>query len=274
MEVAFEKFHGNGNDFMVVDEMERVLIPESKKPDFAHQYCHRRFGVGADGILFLQPSSRADFRMRLFQQDGSEAQMCGNGIRCAVAYALERGYIHGERCTVDTGAGLRHVSLRHEGELLVKVNMGVPSFSCELVPAVFPKPEIVDEVIEGEVVCALNTGVPHVVVFVDSLEFDIEQRAPPLRWSRVFPEGANVNFVLVDGEVLHVRTYERGVEAETLSCGTGSVASAAAARRTGKVRAESVVVMTKGGRLTVSFEPDGAYMEGPAKRVFSGRIFI
>jgi len=270
--VVFEKFHGNGNDFVVIDEMKQEHVPEKEKPAFASRYCHRRYGIGADGVLFLQPSSRADIRMRLFQQDGSEAQMCGNGIRCVVACALEHGYVSGGSCTVESGDGLRHVSFRGEGELLVKVNMGEPRFSCERVPALFSKSEIIDEPLEGEVVCALNTGVPHVVVFVPDLEFDIESRAAPLRWSSVFPEGTNVNFVLVDGDALHVRTFERGVEAETLSCGTGSVASAAAARRTGRVRKEEVAVQTRGGTLTIYFEPDGVYMEGPAKRVFSGMI--
>ncbi|HIH69060.1 diaminopimelate epimerase [Methermicoccus shengliensis] len=271
--VCFEKVHGNGNDFVVIDEMERSVVPEEQKPQFASIYCDRRMGIGADGILFIQPSSMAHFRMRLFQQDGSEAEMCGNGLRCAVLCAYEHGYISGESCAVETGAGIRHVSFReHDGEFLVRVNMGTPEFSCERVPVLFSKREMLDELLEGERVCALNTGVPHAVVFVENLDFDIERRARPIRWSSAFPEGTNVNFALVEGSTLRVRTFERGVEAETLSCGTGSVACAAAARRTGRVHSDEIRVITKGGTLTVSFEPDGVYMEGPARRVFSGMI--
>lgn len=267
--LSFTKLHGNGNDFMLVDEMARTQVAETDKKRFAAACCHRHYGIGSDGVLFLSPSTRADLGMRLIQPDGSEAEMCGNGIRCLAKYAWDGGYV-GEQFDVETLAGIIPVQVREgEGSFWAKVNMGQPKFDRPLIPAC-GSGDLLQERIEEICVSAVNTGVPHAVVFVDDLDFDIMKLAPSIRHSSLFPEGANVNFVKL-GEHLEIRTFERGVEGETLSCGTGSVAAASIARRLG-MAGDEVVVDTRGGPLIISFEAGSAFMEGPAVTVFSGEL--
>ncbi len=267
--LSFTKLHGNGNDFILVDEMNREQVVESEKRRFAIGLCHRHFGIGADGVLFLTNSSRADLGMRIIQPDGSEAEMCGNGIRCLAKYAWDTGYV-GEFFDVETLAGIIPVQVRdRDGSFWAKVNMGVPMFDRSSIPAC-GQGELISEDIEGCRVSAVNTGVPHAVVFIGDMDFDIMKAAPFIRHNSLFPEGANVNFVKA-GQPLEIRTFERGVEGETLSCGTGSVAAASVARRLGLVDDE-VMVQTKGGPLLISFEEGKAFMEGPAVTVCSGEL--
>ncbi|HOT06891.1 MAG TPA: diaminopimelate epimerase [Methanotrichaceae archaeon] len=265
--LPFDKLHGNGNDFVLIDEIAEEHVSPSHKPLLAMSICHRNFGIGADGVLFIVPSGRADVGMRLFQPDGSEAEMCGNGIRCLAKYAWQRGYV-GEVFKVETLAGVLPVEVREaDGFFWAKIEMGVPRFERHAIPAA-GKGLFLEEPLEGFSVSAVNTGVPHAVIMVDDLELPVEEVAPPIRHSPVFLEGANVNFVRL-GESLEVRTFERGVEAETFSCGTGSVAAAAVARRLGLV-GDEVLVNTMGGPLAVSFDGEKAYLEGPAVTVFRG----
>jgi diaminopimelate epimerase len=267
--LTFTKLHGNGNDFILVDEMARPQVAEKDKKRFAIACCHRHCGIGSDGILFLSGSVRADLGMRLIQPDGSEAEMCGNGIRCLAKYAWDRGYV-GEQFDVETLAGIIPVQVREdEGSFWAKVNMGQPRFNRPSIPAC-GSGELLQERMGDYSVSAVNTGVPHAVVIVDDLDLDIMKLAPPIRHSSLFPEGANVNFVK-PGQSLEIRTFERGVEGETLSCGTGSVAAASVARRLG-LAGDEVIVQTRGGPLIISFEGQNAFMEGPAVTVFSGEL--
>lgn len=269
----FTKLQGNGNDFILIDEYHATVIPEERKGEFAERYCHRRFGVGADGVLFLGRSQQADLQMRLFQPDRSEAEMCGNGIRCLVKYAVERGYIQNSTAKVETRSGILDVTThREEGELWIKVNMGTPRYSREELPAL-GRGEFINEELHGYQVSAVNTGVPHAVILCRELEdAPLLEIAPRIRYDPVFPRGTNVNFVEIHSpEEISIRTYERGVEAETLSCGTGSVACAAITHRLRKTR-EHVTVHTRGGTLRISLENGTAYMEGTAKTVFKGEI--
>lgn len=267
--LAFTKLHGNGNDFIIIDEMRSEQVAESRKSSFAIGCCHRNFGIGADGVLFLVNSPRAELGMRLFQPDGSEAEMCGNGIRCLAKYAWDTGYV-GESFSVETLAGVVPVQVRErENCFWAKVKMGVPKFDREAIPAV-GSGEFLMERLENLQVSAVNTGVPHAVIFVDDLGLSVNEIAPLIRHNGVFPEGANVNFVRPK-EPFEVRTFERGVEAETLSCGTGAVASASVARRLGFV-GDEVLVKTRGGPLIVTFEEENAFMEGPAVTVYSGEL--
>lgn len=266
---SFTKLHGNGNDFILIDEMRQELVLEAAKGRFAAQCCRRSFGIGADGVLYLTNSLRAALGMRLFQPDGSEAEMCGNGIRCLAKYAWETGYVS-QSFEVETLAGIIPVQVRErEGGFWARVDMGVPRFDRAAIPAI-GSGEFLNENLEDLAVSAVNTGVPHAVIFVDSLDLPIEEIAPLIRHSSVFPEGANVNFVK-EGDPLRVRTFERGVEAETFSCGTGAVASASVARRQGLV-GDDVLVQTRGGPLIVSFEGDRAFMEGPAVTVYTAEL--
>ncbi len=268
--LAFTKLQGNGNDFILIDEHRRVKVADPLKGSFAIQCCHRNFGIGGDGVLFLSPSGHADLRMRLFQPDGSEAEMCGNGVRCLAKYAWDAGMV-GQCFEVETLAGIIPLKVREiGGDFWARVDMGAPCFDRAGVPAL-GEGEFLMEPLEGFEVSAVNTGVPHAVIFVDDLmDLPIEDVAPHIRRSSLFPEGANVNFVRI-GETFAVRTFERGIEGETLSCGTGSVASAAVARRMG-MAGDEVFVETRGGPLLITFEGDRAYMDGPAATVYSGEL--
>jgi len=270
--IKITKMHGNGNDFVLVDEFEKEIVPEKMKPDFVRAVCHRRFGVGADGTLFVQPSIVADARFRYFNNDGSEAEMCGNGIRCFSRFVVEEGYVKGEVVKVETLAGILELEVDEDG-WWVKVDMGEVKTKKEEIPA---NREVwgLEKTINNHkfVLYAVNSGVPHVVTFVDDLDFNIIEPAKIIRYDDTFPQGTNVNFakVLSEDEIT-IRTYERGVENETLSCGTGSVAVAFVANKLG-LASNHVKVITKGGLLKVDVKGNKAYMTGNANRVFDGFI--
>ncbi|MCS7143432.1 MAG: diaminopimelate epimerase [Archaeoglobaceae archaeon] len=267
--MKFIKMHGNGNDFVLIDEFHKNLVPEDKKAKFAKWICNRNFAVGADGVIFVQSSRIADAKFRFFNPDGSEAKMCGNGIRCFSRYVVEEGYA-GNKLKVETLAGIKELEVRYNGTWWVKVDMGKPEFDAEKIPA---KKEIWGDLFEFEgknfKLYAVNTGVPHVVIFVDDLNFDIVGIGRKIRFLKVFPEGTNVNFAKFEGSKFYVRTYERGVENETLSCGTGSVAVVAVAKRLGIV--DKAEVITRGGVLKIEIG-NTAFMTGSATRVFEAEL--
>lgn len=266
----FTKLHGNGNDFILIDEFRKEIIPENKKSEFAVKYCDRRFGIGADGVIYLEGSENANIGMKIFNADGTEAEMCGNGIRCLVKYALDKGYIK-EAARVETLAGVFSITSRVADGTFITVNMGRPEFAREKLPAKGTG-DFIKVSMHGYEVSAVNTGVPHTVIFVDSLDDKLLADAPKIRYDPMFPKGTNVNFARIDSKnEISVRTYERGVEGETLSCGTGSVACAVVAYKLGKT-GDRVKVNTKGGELVITIKDDAAFMEGQAERVFEGTI--
>ncbi|WP_276300468.1 diaminopimelate epimerase [Halorussus lipolyticus] len=282
MSIEFEKYHGTGNDFVVVDANE--YVPD--RGAFARTVCDRRDGVsvggaagdqsesvGADGTLFLalEPQfSPPRVVMTLVQPDGSTAEMCGNGARCAAKWAGEE--TGADTIMLDTQAGTRRAELR-EGE--VTIEMGHPSFSpCDVPLADDRDDSLLEETVAGLEVTAVNTGVPHAVAFVEDVnEVDLEAVAPEVRHAEAFPEGANVTFASPrsDGG-FDQRTYERGVEGETQSCGTGAVAIGVTARRLGKTTAEEIPVFPPGGRLDVGFRDGRATLTGPVEREFEGEV--
>ena len=276
MELTFTKLHGNGNDFILIDEMAGVVIPDDMKAQFAVSYCDRRFGIGADGVLFISPSERADVRMRLFQPDASEAEMCGNGIRCLAKYAFDNAYVdshNADTFTVETLAGVLAVCAGYseDGSFSATIDMGTPIYNAPEIPAAGTGDFATN--IDGMDVYAANTGVPHAVIFVDNVEeIDLDTVAPKIRHNTLFPKGTNVNFVEVTGpSAITIRTFERGVEGETLSCGTGSTASALIAAKIGKVAGGVIHVDTVGGPLDITVG-SSAKMTGPAETVFVGKI--
>jgi diaminopimelate epimerase len=271
--------HGNGNDFVMFDEYRKILIPEEKKSEFVKKVCNRRFGVGGDGAIFVQRSEVADVKFRYFNSDGSEAEMCGNGIRCFARFVFEKGYVN-NKFFVETIAGVKKLEVY--SDLSIKVDMGVVEFSPERIPA--ERSEFSEGVwhakISGFDVYAVNTGVPHAVVFVKCDELrrlNLKDAAKPIRYSKFFPAGINVNFACIDGDTINVRTYERGVEDETLSCGTGSVAVVAVANKLGMC-SDKCTVKTAGGKLKVELWNENgenglrAYITGKAVKVFEGRL--
>jgi diaminopimelate epimerase len=281
-QVPIEKYHGTGNDFIVVDATESV--PD--RPAFATTYCDRETGVshldsprtGADGVLFLSLEDRSSpprVVMTLVQPDGSIAAMCGNGARVAAAWAAER--TGATELMIDTPAGTRRATVDGDD---VTIEMGAPAFEPRAVP-LSRDTELVENEVEGLTVTAVNTGVPHAVALVDDVDaVDLDAVAPAVRYADVFPEGANVTLasrVDSDGDAaprFRQRTYERGVEGETRSCGTGAVAVAAVAKRLGRLDGHDAVTVTPpGGDLRITVPDDGpATLAGPAEREFAGEL--
>jgi diaminopimelate epimerase len=261
MKIPFIKMSGSGNDFILIDHREPFLKEDSLK-DFVQKVCQRRVSVGADGLILIERSEKADFKWRFYNADGSEPEMCGNGGRCAARFAHLKG-IAGSSLKFETLAGI--LSAQVDGKR-VKLEMTKP-FGLKLDETL-----LVDGRKEG--FSFINTGVPHVVLFREDIEkIDIVKLGRAIRrHSHFAPAGANVNFVKVEkGDSLSVRTYERGVEDETLACGTGLVASALIAAFKGLVKSP-VSVKTMGGEvLTVHFEIEAREV----KRVFfEGEVHV
>lgn len=246
MKYRFSKYHGSGNDFLLIDD--RSLSFPAEDAGRIQTLCHRRFGIGADGLVLCQPSKRAALRMRIFNCDGKEAEMCGNAIRCLTHFA-RRLKLGEDRCNIETTQCI--LTCRFVGELIA-VEMGIPKLLGRHEEAIL-----------------LHTGVPHAVVFVPEVAaVDVAHLGAALR--KKFD--ANVNFAAVKGEQIHLRTFERGVEGETLSCGTGAVAVAAAARLClgwqGKVR----LLPAARQELVVQWQGELAELIGPVAHVFDGEI--
>jgi diaminopimelate epimerase len=271
MAVAFEKFHGTGNDFLICESS----APVEDWSAFAREYCDRETGIevgnrrGADGVLVLSLQEGNRVTMELYQPDGGTAAMCGNGARCAAYWSAEQFGV--DDLIIDTPAGERRA---HVGEESIEIEMDIPSFSPSEIPLAREKP-LVREEVEGYEVTAVNTGVPHVVVFVEDVSTtDLNAMAPAIRYSEIFPKGANVNLAAAREERFDQRTFERGVEGETRSCGTGAVAIAAVAKRLG-FAGEEVRVSPPGGTLDVTVPENGpAILSGPVEFEGSGEVPI
>lgn len=272
MEIDFTKLQGNGNDFILIDEYKKTVIPEEMKAQFASIYCDRRFGIGGEGVIFLSKSKESEIKMRIFLSSERDVEMCGNGIRCIAKYAYDAGYVR-ETCSVETMIGEMRVRTGYrDDEFIAEITMTGPKFDRKDIPAT-GEGEYKEHIGDFDVY-AVNTGVPHAVIPVPSVDaIDIAAVAPQIRRHSTFPNGANVNFVEKTGDnAIKIRTFERGVEDETLSCGTGATASAAVMHKLGLV-GETVNVETSGGPLVIFLEA-GARMEGPAVTVFSGNILF
>jgi len=280
--MRFYKYQGAGNDFILIDEQEERVAEREKAP-LSRDLCDRHFGVGGDGLLFISGSDTADVGMRIFNPDGSEAEMCGNGIRCLAKHAYDRGRVKEKSFMVETPAGMKEIELEVEDgkAKYVKVDMGKPHFERDRIPAVGEGKLIDEELDLGDEklrISAVNTGVPHAVVLVDDVEeADVEELGRRIRQNALFPKGANVNFLQkTDGRSFKVRTYERGVEAETLACGTGIVACGAVAVALGEAKGGGEIeVLARGGKLRVEVVKEGdrisgLYLWGPAEFVFEG----
>ncbi len=253
--IALTKMHGAHNDFVIVD-CRRVPIGDA--PSFARWVCDRRDGVGADGLLTLERATHGDVRMRIFNADGSEAEMCGNGIRCAARWLDEAG--EGERVRFETLAGtVETVVEGREPEYRVRVRLGVPTLDRDRLPGA-TRATVVD------------LGNPHVVIFRDRLDdLDLTRLAEGMQRDARFPEGANVHIAVLERDGIRARHWERGVGL-TQACGTGAVAVAAVAISDGVV-AEAVQVAVPGGQLGVEWDGRGpAYLIGPAVRVFDAAV--
>lgn len=272
--MEFTKMHGLGNDFIILDG---AGINEAEYGKLAEVLCDRHTGVGADGILLVLASKQADTRMRIINADGSEANMCGNGIRCFAKYVYERGIVNMTRFTIETFAGPIVPELTVEGGKVVsiKVDMGKPVLQRKDIPMTGPEGNVVNEPlpVNGETVhiTSMLMGVPHTMVFVDTLvEKLILSMGPQIERHAAFPRKTNVNFVKVlNSKEIEVRTWERGA-GRTLACGTGSCASVAAAVLNGKTGRSVTVHLEKGDLFIEWTGDDTVFMTGPAVEVFAG----
>jgi diaminopimelate epimerase len=274
--MRFTKCQGAGNDFILIDNRDGKVNRKIEElgidmPTFVKKLCAFHTGVGADGLILIEEPEKPenDFKWQFFNSDGSVAEMCGNGSRCAVRFAYENCIAKSEHVKFETLAGVIEAWIKDEGRV-VKVQLTKPK-DLELN---FELP-LGDTTLTARF---LNTGVPHVVIPVENLdEFDVVKYGREIRYHEKFaPEGTNVNFIEpVSEDTIRIRTYERGVEDETLACGTGSTAAAIIAYKLGLVNKKPVKVITKGGEvLTVDFDDDleKVYLEGKVYKVFEGDL--
>ncbi|HVO65221.1 MAG TPA: diaminopimelate epimerase [Syntrophales bacterium] len=266
--IEFFKMSGSGNDFIIIENRSQSLAVKNLA-EFAKKICERNVAVGADGLILIENSSRADFRWRFFNADGSEVDMCGNGGRCAARYAFIKG-IAGKRLSFETSAGIIDAEVKGD---VVKLRMTDPH-NAKINFSIMIENRSLE-------VNFINTGVPHIVYFVHNLEgFDVFNVGRKIRYHKEFqPEGTNANFMeVIDRHTIRVRTYERGVEDETLACGTGAVASALISSGKGLVESPVDVRVKSGETLKIYFQKTNSefkdiYLEGKAKVVYEGRLW-
>ena len=258
--IEFSKLSGSGNDFIIIDNMDlRINSDDFRR--YVPVICKRRICVGADGVILVEPSSKADFKWRFFNSDGSEAEMCGNGGRCVARFVYEKGIVRKRLISFETLAGI------------IKAEVRGRSVKIQLTP---PYGMILDESLDLDTTeiefSFVNTGVPHVVIFVDELEkIDVHGLGRGIRFHKRFsPEGTNVNFVCIKDGKIYYRTYERGVEDETLACGTGAVACAVVAAEKGLIRLPADVVTRSGEVLRIYREKENIFLEGLTKWIYDG----
>ena len=265
--VSFSKFSGAGNDFVIIDNRQNI-IPEGRA-DFVSKVCARRISVGADGLLLVENSDVADFRMRYYNSDGGEVETCGNGARCIARFAYTENIVSSSKMTFETRAGIYGAEVKTD---TVKLHMG------DAVDMRLNFPLTLSDGIHN--VSFVNTGVPHVIFPVDDLEkVDVVKLGRETRYHEAFqPEGTNANFVTIRGRNdLDIRTYERGVEDETLACGTGCIAAAIISAAVEKAESP-IIAHTRGGNLLkiyFTLEPGGAkevFLEGDARIIYRGHL--
>lgn len=270
----FIKMHGTGNDVIIFDCAKQSTF--QNLTHIARKLCNRHTGIGADQLVLLVKSRKADFGMKVFNADGSEAEMCGNGIRCLARYIKEAGLSAKKELMIETLGGLKKV--RHMGKL-VEVNMGEPVMKGKDIP-VNLSGRVVNRPLKTEVkdfrITCLSMGNPHCVTFHEDLQgLTVERFGPLLENHHIFPRRANISFVNVVGKnEIHMRVWERGA-GETLACGTAACASAVAAVLNGFTE-RNVTVVLPGGRLDIEWSPkdNHVYMRGPAETVFRGEVVV
>lgn len=283
MELKFVKMEGIGNDFILIDDREQTIEKTIAYTELARHLCDRHFGIGADGILLILPSTDHDFKFRIFNSDGSSAQMCGNGIRCVARYVYENGIVANQTMTVDTLAGTVVPQVLVDGQnqvISVRVDMGEPVLQCDQIPFVCDQAQGIEQSLQvGDTtyqVTTVSMGNPHAVLFVDDIDpAAVGKIGPAIETHDRFPEKTNVEFIQVLGpDELSMNVWERGAGI-TLACGTGACASLVAAHLTGRTGSRALVHLA-GGDLEISWDKKSnhLFMEGPATLVFEGKIQV
>jgi diaminopimelate epimerase len=273
--IKFVKMHGTGNDYVYIDCFEQ----EIKNPqELSIKISDRHKGVGSDGLILIMPSETCDFRMRMFNSDGSEAQMCGNGSRCAGKFFYDRGYTRKEKITLETLAGVKTLELFPvDGKVeKVKVDMGVPELNVRHIPVLWPESQMIGKLIdfvpEKYTVTAVSMGNPHAVIFTDGIDsLQLETTGKKIENHPMFPERVNTEFVeILSPSHAKMRVWERG-SGETMACGTGACAVGVAGVLNGKLE-RKVTISLRGGDLEVEWNEENShvYLTGEAVTVFEG----
>ncbi|MEA1900929.1 MAG: diaminopimelate epimerase [Thermodesulfobacteriota bacterium] len=264
-QITFYKISGSGNDFIIIDNRNRV-VDENNLQDFIAKVCRRKMSVGADGLILVEESENVDFKWRFFNSDGSTAEMCGNGARCAARFAYLNG-ISGTKVSFETEAGIVSAIVENDQ---VKIKMPDP---------IDLKTDYNLELGNGSMqVSSVNTGVPHVVILVGDIDdAEVVKTGREIRFHDIYaPAGTNVNFICAgNSNTISIRTYERGVEDETLACGTGSIAAAIVMRYKSKGKSPVKVITRGGGYLYIYFKEDDGkfydvFLEGDARVIYKG----
>lgn len=274
MGIPFTKMHGLGNDYHFINGFEHTIADPA---ELSRRMSHRYLGAGSDGIILVLPGADAPFRMRIFNADGSEAETCGNGVRCFAKYVFEHRMTQATEFSIETMAGPNHVQLKTENGrvLTVRSNMGRPKFERSEIPMIGPEGRVIEEELELDdrtvrVTCA-NIGNPHAVIFVeDATQVDLPTVGPKVENHPKFPKRTNVEFVnVIDRQNIVVRTWERGSGA-TKACGSGCCGASLASILTNRVD-RRVNVYLEFGALTIEWAEDGCvYQEGPATEAYTG----
>ena len=277
--IKFTKMQGIGNDYVYIDCTKQML--DLNITDLAIKISDRHFGIGSDGLVLIVPSGQADFMMRMFNSDGSEAEMCGNAIRCVGKYIYDSGLTKETTISIETLAGIKVLELNiKDGKVeSVRVDMGEPILTAQEIPVISSKEDLIIENIMVddnffELTC-VSMGNPHAVTFMDNInEISIERLGPSLENNKIFPKKTNVEFVkVIDRKTLEMRVWERGA-GETLACGTGACATVVAAVLNNLCDRKAVVKL-KGGEIEIEWNEKNnhVFMTGPAKLVFEGEYY-
>ncbi len=279
--IKFTKMHGLGNDYVYIDCTSKSGQTIENESELAKFISDRHFGVGSDGLILICDSNVADFKMRMFNYDGSEAEMCGNGIRCVGKFVYDKGLTQKEEITVETLAGIKKLQFNVEKQKVstVKVDMGEPILEPDKIPVISKEETVKNlklKVLDREFkFTCVSMGNPHAITIVDNVKkFDIEKYGPILECDKHFPKRSNIEFIeLVNRNAIKMRVWERGA-GETLACGTGACASAVACNLNNYTE-KKVTVELLGGNLNIEWDDNNhIYMTGPAVTVFEGNIEI
>ncbi len=280
--MKFTKMQGCGNDYVYVNGMAEQL-PKERKPEIVRFLSDRHFGIGGDGVIFINAAEEADFEMEMFNADGTRSEMCGNGIRCVAKFVYDKGLTQEKHISIVSAGKIKYLDLTVNDKNTVetvKVNMGSPILVPEQIPAVFEGENVIDRPItvqrkEYRVTC-VSMGNPHAVVFVDNTDtLELEKIGPDFEHHEVFPNRTNTEFVqVIDRNHVKMRVWERGT-GETLACGTGCCATAVACVLNGLTDTD-VEVEVLGGKIQIRWDRENnlVYMTGPAVTVFEGEIDI
>lgn len=278
MGIHFTKMHGTGNDYVYINAFEEEI---DNAEELAVRISDRHFGIGSDGLILVAPSETADCRMIMYNADGSEGAMCGNGIRCVAKYAYEHGIVKESHISIETKSGIKDLELTVEDGIVtyVKVNMGKAVLRPEEIPLMAEGEDFIARplIVAGKDYTAtcVSMGNPHCVIFTSGIDdLDLEKTGPLFENHEMFPDRINTEFVeVIDGHAIRMRVWERG-SGETISCGTGTCAAVVAAVLNGYCRrGEEIEVQIRGGKLYDTYMENGeVFMRGPAVTVFEGEL--